>query len=243
MQTPRFFVSILPSDHAFFELLRFIDAFEDGSVGIDLAVTGRREDGTQFNVSFGDRWIGAERPGEEFFDSASAGAIGVGLMLSWLVDNPFEKVTLDDVHMDLDVGNANRWVITDVAVGRNGATPEPGSPVCVQARRRPDGAMSRSSPSPGPASHHETFEIRVPQRFGALNVRGGRGLDPFIDPGAFDGFDGLLSFLRGVSSSDTAIVRIVKNGATVRSRREVLNRVVVGQASVALRPLNSPECS
>jgi hypothetical protein len=239
-QTPRFLVSVLPSDHAFFQLLDFIDAFEDGSVGIDLEVSGRREDGSPFTVRFGDRWIGAERPGEEFFDSVSAGAVGVGLMLSWLVDNPFDKITLDDVVMDLDVGNPNRWLIVDVAVGVNGGDPEFG-PVCVQRGDDLTVVLTLESVPGGGESTHE-IDIRVPRRFGALHVRGGKGLDPFFDPGAFDGFDGLLRNLRQSSRADEAVARIVKNGVTQVSNRTLLNRVIVGGATVKLLPPSAPGC-
>jgi hypothetical protein len=236
-------VSVLPSDHAFFELVRFIDAFEDGSVGVDLTVTGRREDGRQFTVNFGDRWIGAERPGEEFFDSISAGAVAVGLMLSWLVDNPFDRVTLESVHMNLDVGGANRWVITDVTVAREGEEPQAGSSVCVARGDELTVGVTLVPERGTGAPTHLDFRIQVPRRFGALHVRGGRGLQPFLDPGAFDGFDGLLRHLRRAPRSDEAIVRIVKDGVRQASNRVLLDRVIVGNAVVKLVPLASPECS
>jgi hypothetical protein len=239
-QTPRFLVSVLPSDHAFFELLDFIDAFEDGSVGIDLEVSGRREDGSPFTVRFGDRWIGAERPGEEFFDSVSAGAVGVGLMLSWLVDNPFDRITLDDVEMDLDVGGPDRWLIVDVAVEVNGGDPQVG-PVCVQRGDDLTAVLTLDSMPGHRVSTHE-IDIRVPRQFGALHVRGGKGLDPFFDPGAFDGFDGLLRKLRQSSRADEAVARIVKNGATQASDRTLLDRVIVGGATVKLLPPSDPAC-
>jgi hypothetical protein len=232
----------MPSDHAFWELETFIDGFEDGSVGMDLRVSGRREDGSPFTVSIGDRWIGADRPNEMFFDSLSAGAIGVGQMLSWLVDFPSERVTLEDVHMDLDVGAASRWIITGMSVGRNGGPPVFDSPVCVRQGDRLTAVVDLES-KPGGETAQRVLEIRVPRTFGALNVRGGNGLDPFLDPGRFDGFDGLLRYLRRAPRADEAIIRIVKNGAVQRSGRTQLNRVIEGAATVKLERIGSPACS
>ena len=46
------------------------------SVGMALDVRGKRANGSQFRVQFGDRCIGADRRGEEFFTSVDAGASG-----------------------------------------------------------------------------------------------------------------------------------------------------------------------
>ena len=162
VQIPRFLVWLLPSDHAFYQLLTVADGFEDGSVGMVLDVKGRREDGQPFAVTFGDRWIGADRRGEDFFDSVSAGAVGVGTMLGWLVENPFEQVTLDEVDMDLDLAGASHWILDAVSVSRNGGPSVDGSPLCVKRGDRLTVRVSLSA-EPGESGHGADAGGRRPE--------------------------------------------------------------------------------
>jgi hypothetical protein len=241
LQSPRFLVWILPADHVFFEMLDLIDAFEDGSVGIDLRVSGKRENGDPFDVSFGDRWIGAERQGEDFFNSLDAGAFGTGLMLSWLVENPFEKVSLDSADVDLDVRQANRWIIESVTVKRNDGPNRRASRICVA----PGDELTirvRLRGQPGDQEALRTLRLTVPRRFSSLRVGGGAGLEPFMDPFAFASLDDLLSFLEGSDRSDDLIARIAANGATRAETSVRLQRVTVGETRIGLRPLGSPGC-
>ena len=182
VRTPPFYALIFPADHAFAQILAVVDAFEDGSVGIALDVRGHRGDGSEFRIRFGDRWIGAERRGEEFFNSADAGGFGSGLMLSWLVENGFEPVTLDRVEIDLDVGSANRWVITDMAVARNGGAPQGGSSVCV---RRGDMLTAHVTLESEPGNGVQTERSRSGSRGGSApcTSAAGEGWSPSWTPG------------------------------------------------------------
>ena len=242
VRTPPFLAWILPADHAFGQILAIVDAFEDGSVGMSLDVRGHREDGGEFRVRYGDRWIGADRRGEEFFSSADAGGFGTGLMLSWLVENGFEKVTLDRVDVDLDVGNPNRWLIEGIEVSRNGGPRQDGGTVCVRRGDELDVFVALRS-SPGQGTQEEVVEIRVPRRFSGLNVRGGRGLPPFLDTSSFENLDAVLAHLRGSTRTDQLLARIVNNGNRQASSHAQLDRVIVGQASVPLARIGSPDCS
>jgi hypothetical protein len=161
-------------------------------------------------------------------------------MLSWLVESGFEKVTLDRVHVDLDVGSPNRWLITGVEVEVNGGSPVSG-PVCVERGDQLTVFVALDS-VPGQGQDTAEIQIRVPRRFGALNIRGGNGLDPFMDPGEFDGLDGLLRKLRQSSPSDELVARIVKDGGTQARRKKALNRVIDGSATVRLLPPSAPGC-
>jgi hypothetical protein len=113
--------------------------------------------------------------------------------------------------------------------------------VCVQRGDDLTAVLTLDS-MPGHRVSTAEIDIRVPRQFGALHVRGGKGLDPFFDPGAFDGFDGLLRKLRQSSRADEAVARIVKNGATQASDRTLLDRVIVGGATVKLLPPSDPAC-
>jgi hypothetical protein len=242
VRMPRFLGWLLPADHAFGQLLTVADGYEDGSVGIGLRVAGKRANGEPFEVSFGDRWIGADRRGEDFFDSASAGAVGVGLMLGWLVENPWERVTLVEADLDLDLGSPDRWVVDRVTVSRNGGPPRLGSPVCVRTGDRLAVRITLAS-EPGSTIKDRVVQLDVPRLFGALRVHGGRGFSPWFEPG-FDlgSFDELLGVLSRTRRTDDLVVRVNKRGITRASRVTRLKRVTVGNVRIALRPLGSPGC-
>ncbi|CAN5728051.1 hypothetical protein BH23CHL8_BH23CHL8_00630 [soil metagenome] len=240
-RTPRFLGWLLPAYHAFVQILSVADGFEDGSVGMGLRVAGRRADGRPFEVTFGDRWIGADRRGEEFWDTASAGAIGVGLMLGWLVENPFERVTRDETDLALDLGSPDRWIMQGVTVSRNGGPPRFGSPICVRAGDRLSVRVALAS-EPGGSVKERVVQLDVPRRFGALRVGGGRGFSPWFDPGFLGSFDQLLDVLSRTRSSDQLVVRINRQGITRASNVTKLKRVTVGNVRIALRPLGSPGC-
>jgi hypothetical protein len=241
VRTPPFIAWLLGGDHAFYELLSLVDGFEDGSVGMALDVRGTRANGSPFRVTFGDRWIGADRRGEEFFTSVDAGAYGTGTMLSWIIENGFEKVTVETVDLDLDVGSPDRWIIEDMRVSRDGGPFDGGSPVCVRRGDELDILLSLRS-QPGDETAEETLEVTVPRRFDRLIVRAGRGVPSFLDPGEFADFSSLLSYLRRSDRSDAVNAKVVFGGIRQASAKTLLNRVTVGSASVALQKEGTPGC-
>ena len=241
VRTPPFFGWLLAGDHAFFELLTLIDGFEDGSVGIDLDVHGKRANGSPFHVQFGDRWIGADRRGEEFFASADAGAFGTGTMLSWIMESGLEKVTVDTVDLDLDVGSPDRWVIEGMKVSRNGGTPKGGSSVCVKRGDELDIVLKLRS-QPGDEISERVLEITVPKRFDRLVVRAGSGLPTFLDPVEFGDFGDLLAYLRQSRRSDEVTAKISSDGSKQGSSRTLLNHVTIGSESVALKEVGTQGC-
>jgi hypothetical protein len=241
VRTPPFLAWLLGGDHAYFELLALLDGFEDGSVGVSLDVRGKRANGSPFRVSFGDRWIGADRRGEEFFDSVDAGAYAAGTMLSWIIESGLEKVTVEQVDLDLDVGSPDRWLIEDMAISRNGGPANGGSRVCVRRGDDLDVILSLRS-VPGDETAERVLEMSVPRRFDRLVVRGGRGISTFLDPFEFGDFDQLLAYLRRTIPADEVNAKIVADGVKRASKKTDLDRVIVGGASVALQRIGTPGC-
>jgi hypothetical protein len=242
VQEPRFFQWELPAYHAEANVLAVTDAFEAGSVGITLDVRGRRADGTPFQTTFGDRLIGSDSPDAFAVDTDEATLFGVGTYLGWIVENPFEKVTLDSIDMDLDLRSTATYEMVGLRIARNDgpakAAPQlcvaPGDHLTVHARLRT---------VPGDQLVQRRLEVDVPQRFRYLTVGAGPGLSPWMDPSEMaNGFGGLIRALDQRVRSDELSARITSDGIVRSEGALQLRRVAYGSARIPLLPMSSPVC-
>jgi hypothetical protein len=238
---PRFLRWLLPANHAYQNVLTVADGREEGSVGMELRVTGKRADGRPFGVTFGDRWLAEDSSYASVSDTATAALYGVGIPLSWLVENPFERVEVEDVELGLDLARANRWLVQGMTVSRNGGRPRTGPTVCVARGDRLTVRVQLSS-SPGGRPATRTLKLVVPRRFATLRVEGGRGISPWDDPSMYGSFDGLLEGLADTARSDELVATIVARRTVQRETRATAGRITVGGTAIALRPIGSTAC-
>ncbi len=240
-QTPRFWQWELPAYHAEANVLSVTDAYEEGSVGITLQVRGRRANGTPFETTFGDRLIGSDSLDSFAYDTVEAALFGVGTYLSWIVENPFEQVTLDSIDMDLDLRPAATYELVGLAVSRNGRNTGAG-PLCV-APGDHLAVRAQLASVPGGEIVQRRLEVDVPRQFRYLTVGGGRGLSPWMDPRDIaSGFGGLIHSLGQRVRSDELMARITADGTVRAEGRRQLRRVTYGSMRIPLLPRSSAAC-
>jgi hypothetical protein len=241
-QTPRFWQWELPAYHAEANVLAVTDAFEEGSVGITLQVRGRRANGTPFETTFGDRLIGSSSADAFAIDTDEATLFGVGTYVSWIVENPFERVTLDSIDMDLDLGSTATYVMVGLTVSRNGGPAKAAPQVCVAPGDHLT-ARAQLLTVPGDQVVQRRLEVDVPQRFRYLTVGAGPGLSPWMDPREMaSGFGGLIRTLGQRVRSDELMARITEDGTIRAEDRLLVRRVTYGSMRIPLLPLDSAAC-
>jgi hypothetical protein len=241
VQTPRFWQWELPAYHAAANVLAVVDAFEEGSVGITLQVRGRRANGTPFEATFGDRLIGSRSPDAFAYDTNEAALFGVGTYLSWIVENPFERVTLDSIDMDLDLRPTATYELVGLTVARNGTRAGVG-PLCVAPGDQLT-VRAQLASVPGGDIVQRRFEFDVPRQFRYLTVGAGPGLSPWMDPREMaSGFGGLLRSLGQRARSDELMARITADGSVRAEDRRQLRRVTYGSMRIPLLRLGSAAC-
>ena len=211
-------------------------------MGITLHVRGRRANGSPFETTFGDRLIGSEGRDAFAIDTDEATLFGVGTYLSWIVENPFEQVTLDSVDMDLDLRSTATYEMVGLTVSRNGGPAKAAPQVCVAAG---DHLTVRAQllSVPGDEVVHRRLEVDVPRQFHFLTVGAGPGLSPWMDPTEMaSGFGGLVRTLDQRVRSDELMARITDDGTIRAEDRLQLRRVTYGSMRIPLVPLGSSAC-
>jgi hypothetical protein len=241
-QTPRYWQWELPAYHAEANVLSVTEAFEEGSVGITLDVRGHRANGAPFETTFGDRLIGGDGRDAFAVDTDEATLFGVGTYLSWIVENPFERVTLDSVDMDLDLRSTATYEMVGLTVSRNGGPAKAAPQVCVAPGDHLT-VRARLLSVPGDEIVQRRLEVDVPREFRYLTVGAGPGLSPWMDPTEIaSGFGDLIRSLEQRVRSDELMARITADGSIKAESFRQLRRVTYGAMRIPLVPIGSEGC-
>ncbi len=210
------------------------EADAEGSVSVTMHATGSRDDGSPFDVTFGDRVIASEGPVGEFYTVPEAAEAVAGSYVAWLDMNGNEDVTIETVDMDIDVGAPARWVIEQVLVrsGQGSFRPmtgklsvKSGGTLTVQFRLAKSSVRGSWS-TPGPNAERITKEVvmQVPRSGSTITAGHGTGLELFwFEPVATGSFDALLTTLSSRVRADELFVTIGSS-----TKRLQLDRIVAG---------------
>ncbi|MFN8620126.1 MAG: SpoIVB peptidase S55 domain-containing protein [Chloroflexota bacterium] len=98
-----------------------------GTLLFQTQVTGHREDGTPFSVTFSDRLRGDPNDNSTPFSTTDQiGGIALGYPVLWLLLNPFENVTVDSVDSTIQSVPNRRWALDGIEARVNNGPWLPG---------------------------------------------------------------------------------------------------------------------